>query len=347
MTGTLSLKEIADQIGARVRGNEDYRVASVASLKRAGSSDISFVTNSRWLDDLGTCRAGALVMRAEDVDKFDGNVIVSADPYLGYARVAALLDSTPVPNPGIHSSAIVAASAQVDPTASVGAGCVIEDGAEIGAHTTIGPGSVIGVGSVVGAGTRLYANVTLYHRVQLGQRCTIQSGAVLGSDGFGNAQDNGRWVRIPQLGGLRIGDDVQIGANTTIDRGALDDTVIGNGVVIDNLCQIAHNCVIGDHTALAGCCGLAGSTIIGHHCMLAGGVGVAGHLTITDHVQITGMSLVSKSITRPGVYSSGTSLQTNRDWRRNAVRFRSLDSLFNRLKEMEKKFSRFGLGSDD
>ena len=333
----MKLKKIANAIGGYCIGDDDIEIDSLAPVHSAGPTQLTFVAHSRLLDQLARSRAGAVILRQEDLDGWHGSAIVCADPYLGYARTAQLMDSTPVPDPGQHPTATVAMDAKVDRSAAVGPSCVVESRAIIGPGAMVGPGCVIGEEAVIGAAARLYANVTVYHRVLVGERCVVQSGAVLGSDGFGNAKQDGRWVRIPQLGTLKIGDDVQIGANSTIDRGALEDTIIGNGVVIDNQVQIAHNCEIGDHTGIAGCVGIAGSVKIGRCCTLAGGVGIADHVTITDDVHLTTMTLITSSILEPGIYSSGTGQMPNREWRRSVGRFRQLERMARRLKLLEGK----------
>jgi len=336
----LKLKTIASAIGGDCRGQGDTEIHSLAPAATAGPNQLTFVAQSRFLRHLAGSRAEAVILREDDLTGWNGSAIVCADPYAGYARAAQLLDTTPVPDPGCHPSAVVAADAKIDRSASIGARCVVESGATIGAGSILGPGCVIAEDAVIGAATRLYANVTVYHGVLVGERCVIQSGAVLGSDGFGNAKEDDRWIRIPQLGTLKVGDDVQIGANSTIDRGALDDTVIGNGVVIDNQVQIAHNCRIGDHTGIAGCVGISGSVEIGCCCTLAGGVGIVDNVTIVDHVHVTTMTLISSSISSSGVYSSGTGQMPNRQWRRSVARFRQLDRLARRLKSLEQKLSK-------
>ena len=336
----MKLKTIANAIGGDCRGPGNTEIHSLAPVATAGPNQLTFVAQSRFLRDLAGSSAEAVILREDDLSGWNGSAIVCSDPYAGYARAAQLLDTTPVPDPGCHPSAVAAVDAKIDRSASVGAHCVVESGARIGPGAILGPGCVIAEGAVIGAATRLYANVTVYHGVLVGERCVIQSGAVLGSDGFGNAKEEDRWIRIPQLGTLKIGDDVQIGANTTIDRGALDDTVIGNGVVIDNQVQIAHNCRIGDHTGIAGCVGISGSVEIGCCCTLAGGVGIVDNVTIADHVHVTTMTLISSSIFSPGVYSSGTGQMPNRQWRRSVARFRQLDRLARRLKSLEQKLSK-------
>ena len=331
----MKVKDIASAIGGDCRGNGDTEVHNLAPISEAGPHQLTFVSNSRFRIHLAKSRAGAVILREDDLTAWSGTAIVCHDPYVGYARAAQILDTTPSPPVGIDHSAIVATDSVVDCSASIGANCVIESRSTIGADTIIGPGCVISEGASVGKGTRLYANVIVYHGVRIGERCVVQSGAILGSDGFGNARENDRWIRIPQLGGLSIGDDVQVGANTTIDRGSLGNTVVGNGVVIDNQVQIAHNCNIGDHTGIAGCVGISGSVTIGKHCTLAGGVGITDNIEIADHVQITTMSLVSSSIRSSGIYSSGTGQMANRVWKRAIVRFRQLDNIARRLKALE------------
>jgi UDP-3-O-[3-hydroxymyristoyl] glucosamine N-acyltransferase len=335
----VKLKTIADAIGGDCRGPGDTEIYTLAPMATAGPNQLTFVAQSRFLRHLAGSRAEAVILREDDLTGWSGSAIVCGDPYAGYARAAQLLDTTPVPNAGCHPSAVVAADAKIDHLASIGANCVVENGVRIGAGAILGPGCVVAENAVIGAATRLYANVTVYHRVVVGERCVIQSGAVLGSDGFGNANEDNRWIRIPQLGTLVVGNDVQIGANSTIDRGALDDTVIGNGVVIDNQVQIAHNCRIGDHTGIAGCVGISGSVEIGCCCTLAGGVGIVDNVKITDHVHVTTMTLISSSISSPGAYSSGTGQMPNRQWRRSVARFRQLDQLAHRVKTLEQKRS--------
>jgi len=335
---SLKLKEIASAIGGECRGEGDTEIYSLAPISVAGPNQLTFVANLKFSVQLTESRAEAVILREGDLRAWGGSAIVCSDPYVGYARAAQLLDTTPLPTVGRHSTSVVGTDVSIDSSASIGAHCVIGSGVRIGPGVFVGPGSVISEGATVGASTRLYSNVTIYHGVLVGDRCVIQSGAVLGSDGFGNAREVDHWIRIPQLGTLRVGDDVQIGANSTIDRGSLRDTVIGNGVVIDNQVQIAHNCHIGDHTGIAACVGIAGSVQIGRCCTLAGGVGVADNITISDHVHITMMASISSSIGTSGIYSSGTGQMPNRQWRRSAVRFRQLDAIVRRLKFLEQKF---------
>jgi UDP-3-O-[3-hydroxymyristoyl] glucosamine N-acyltransferase len=298
---------------------------------------LAFLANSRYAGELAHTAAGVVVLRAEHADASPAPVLIAKDPYLAYARIAALFEDAPAPVPGVHPTAVVAASARIDTTASVGPGCVIESGAAVDAGAILGPHCVIGPGCTVGAQSRLGAHVILVTRVVLGKRVLIHAGAVLGADGFGLARDREGWVKVPQLGGVRIGDDCEIGANTTIDRGALEDTVLEEDVRLDNLIQIAHNVRIGAHTALAGCAAVAGSATIGRDCLVGGGAGVLGHLEVTDGVTITAMTLVTHSIREPGVYSSGAPIEENRAWRRNAARMRQLDGMARRIAALEKQ----------
>jgi len=331
------LQEIADALGASLRGDPELRVCGLATLQAAGPDQISFLANPAYGKFLKDTRAGAVILSPAAADDCPTNVLLLDNPYLGYARLSHWFDPAPVAPAGIHPTAVVDESATIDSSASIGPHVVIEAQVTIGAGVAIGAGSVIGARTQIGEGSIIRARVTLAHDVVVGQRCHILSGAVIGSDGFGFANERGQWHRIAQLGGVVLGDDVEVGANTTIDRGALDATVIGNGVKLDNLIQIAHNVHIGDHSAMAAMVGIAGSTHIGKHCVFGGASGVAGHLEIGDQVHLTGMTLVTGNIREAGVYSSGISADHNRSWRKNAVRFRQLDSLARRIKELEKK----------
>ncbi len=328
---SLTAAALAERFGLDVRGDAARSVRGVATLARAGADELAFLSNPRYRPQLADTAAGIVVMREADADGYAGTALVARDPYVAYARIAALFEPTARAPAGIHPSAVVDPSAQVHASASIGPQVCIGANARIGAGAHIGPGCVIGEDCEVGDGCDLVARVTLVTRVRLGQRVTIHPGAVLGAAGFGLAMDAGRWINVPQLGGVVVGDDCDIGANTTIDRGALDDTVIGEDVRLDNLIQVGHNVHIGAHTAIAGCVGIAGSTRIGRYCLLAGKVGVAGHLDICDKVVVHAMTMVSASITEPGEYSSGIPAQPTREWRKNAVRIRQLDSLARRI----------------
>jgi len=322
---------LAERFSLGLHGDGSTRVDGVGTLANATPGQLAFLANPRYRQQLGETRAGVVVMRAEDAQGYPGTALVAADPYAAFARMAALFEPRPQHAAGVHPTAVVdpgavvADDAHVGPLASIGARSRIEAGA------MIGPGCVIGEDCVVGAGSVLVARVTLVVRVRLGQRVRIHPGAVLGADGFGLAMDAGRWLKVPQLGGVVIGDDCEIGANTTIDRGAIEDTVLEADVRLDNQIQIGHNVFIGAHTAMAGCAAVAGSARIGRYCLIGGGAGVLGHLEICDRVVITAMSLVSSTIREPGEYSSGTGLMDNRSWRRNAARFKQLDALARRI----------------
>jgi UDP-3-O-[3-hydroxymyristoyl] glucosamine N-acyltransferase len=336
MTATIKLGELAEFLGATLRGPADKEISGLATLHEAGPGQVSFLANPQYRKYLATTHASAVLLKPADAEGFAGDALLVDDPYLAYARISHLFDPKPKSAAGIHPSAVVADDAQVDATASVGAFAVIESGARIAAGVTIGAHCFIGARSTIGEGGWLAPRVTLYHDVRIGQRVVIQSGAVLGGEGFGFANEKGVWNKIAQIGGVSIGDDVEIGVNTAIDRGAMDDTRIGNGVKLDNQIQIAHNVQVGDHTAMAACVGISGSSKIGKHCMLAGGVGLVGHIEICDGVFITGMTMVTRSITEPGAYSSGTAMQPAAEWRKSAARMRHLDDMARRLQQLEK-----------
>ena len=336
MTATITLGQLAELLGATLRGPMDKQITGLATLQEAGPSQVSFLANPQYRKFLATSHAAAVLLKPADAEGYEGDALLIADPYLAYARISHLFDPKPKAAVGIHPTAVVAQDAFVDPAASIGAYAVIESGARIAAGVTIGAHCFIGARSVIGEGGWLAPRVTLYHDVRIGQRVVIQSGAVLGGEGFGFANEKGVWQKIAQIGGVTIGDDVEIGVNTAIDRGAMDDTRIGNGVKLDNQIQIAHNVQVGDHTAMAACVGISGSAKIGKHCMLAGGVGLVGHIEICDGVFITGMTMVTRSITEPGSYSSGTAMQPAAEWRKSAARIRQLDDMARRLQQLEK-----------
>jgi UDP-3-O-[3-hydroxymyristoyl] glucosamine N-acyltransferase len=331
-----SAAELAERFGLALHGDGSRLIEGVASLVHATANQLGFLANGKYASQLAATRAGVVVLREADLSACPTTALIAADPYLAFARIAALYERRPAATPGVHAGAIVAASARIGAGVSIGAGCVIEDDAVIGDGAVLGPHCIVGAGCTVGAQSRLVARVTLVAQVTLGKRVLIHPGAVIGSDGFGLAFDRDHWVKIPQLGGVRIGDDCEIGANTTIDRGALDDTVLEEDVRLDNQIQIAHNVHVGAHTAMAGCAAVAGSAKIGRYCMIGGNAGVLGHLEIADRVTITAKSLVTHSIREAGEYSSGTPLQDNRGWRRNAARFKHLDEYARRLAALEK-----------
>ena len=336
-----SATALAERFGLGIHGDGARLVKGVGTLAAADDTQLGFLSNRKYTAQLLATRAGVVVVREESLADCPTTALIAKDPYVAYARIAALFEHLPAAPAGIHSSAVVAADARVSASASVGPCCVIEAGAVIGDGAVLGPHCIIGEGCVVGAQSRLVARVTLVTRVTLGRRVLVHPGAVIGADGFGLAFDHetsagGSWVKLPQLGGVRIGDDCEIGANTTIDRGTLDDTVLEEDVRLDNQIQIAHNVHVGAHTAMAGCAAVAGSATIGRYCMIGGNAGVLGHLELADGVTITAKSLVTHSIREAGEYSSGTPLQENRLWRKNAARFKHLDEYARRLSALEK-----------
>ncbi|MGG2143886.1 UDP-3-O-(3-hydroxymyristoyl)glucosamine N-acyltransferase [Symbiopectobacterium sp. RP] len=334
---SIRLDALAAQLDAQLHGDGDIVITGVASMHSARSGQITFLSDSRYREQLTTTQASSVVVTEVDLPYCKAAALVVKNPYLTYARMAQLMDTTPQPAQDIAPSAVIADDAVLGRNAAIGANAIIESGAELGDGVVIGAGCFVGKHARIGAGSRLWANVTVYHRVELGAQCLIQSGAVIGSDGFGYANERGNWVKIPQLGTVRIGDRVEIGANTTIDRGALDDTIIGDGVIIDNQCQIAHNVVIGDNTAVAGGVIMAGSLKIGRYCMIGGASVINGHMEICDKVTVTGMGMVMRPITEPGVYSSGIPLQPNKTWRKTAALVMSIDDMSKRLKAVERK----------
>jgi UDP-3-O-[3-hydroxymyristoyl] glucosamine N-acyltransferase len=333
----LTLGAIAERFGLELRGDGDGRIEGVDTLAHAGPGRLGFLANPRYRSQLAGTRAGAVVLGADDADACPRPCLVAPDPYVAFARIAALFETRPAAAPGIHANAVVEDGARIAAGASIGAFChvaagaVVEDGAELGPHCIVGPRCT------VGAQSRLVARVTLVQDVRLGRRVLVHPGAVIGADGFGLAFEGDRWLKVPQLGGVAIGDDCEIGANTTIDRGALGDTVLEEDVRLDNQIQIAHNVRIGAHSALAGCAAVAGSAVIGRYCLVGGGAGILGHLSVADRVTVTAMSLVTHSIREAGEYSSGTPLQPNRQWRRNAARFKHLDELARRVGAAQKE----------
>ncbi|MFC5741901.1 UDP-3-O-(3-hydroxymyristoyl)glucosamine N-acyltransferase [Dyella tabacisoli] len=328
--------ELAEQFGLAFKGDGTRVIDGVGTLAGASASQLSFLSNSKYTAQLTATCAGVVVLREENLTDCPTTALVADDPYVAYAKMAALFERRPDAPHGVHPSAVVAAGARIASTASIGPCCVIENGAVIEDGAILGPHCIIGPDCSVGAQARLVARVTLVTRVTVGKRVLIHPGAVIGSDGFGLAFDRDHWIKLPQLGGVRIGDDCEIGANTTIDRGALDDTVLEEDVRLDNQIQIAHNVHIGAHTAMAGCSAVAGSAKIGRYCMIGGNAGVLGHLELADRVTITAKSLVTHSIREPGEYSSGVPLQDNRQWRRNAARFKHLDEYVRRLSALER-----------
>lgn len=326
-----TLADLAERFGLAIQGDPGTRVEGVATLASAGPAQLGFLANPRYARQLATSRAGALVVTPAVAQTLARPALLSDNPAAAFARIAALFERRPAAPAGIHPTAVVDAGARVDPGASIGPLCTIAAGARIGPGAVLGPQCSVGPDCVVGEDCHLVARVTLVVRVSLGRRVIVHPGAVIGADGFGLAVDRGAWLKVPQLGGVRIGDDCEIGANTTIDRGALDDTVLEEDVRLDNQVQVAHNVRIGAHTAMAGCSAVAGSTRIGRWCLVGGAAGIAGHLEVCDRVTILAMSMVSHSIREPGEYASGIPAQDSRTWRRNAARLRRLDHLVRRL----------------
>lgn len=338
--GTNALNFLASDLALRVGGRlqgEDLPVTGLATLESAGAGDLSFLANPRYRKYLQTTSAGVVLVRAELLSLVPHSAILVDNPYLAFARLSQLFDWRVPLSSGIHETAVVEVGVSIDETAQICAGAVIEAGAQIGPECFIGANTVVGRGSVIGAHSRIEANVSIYPDVVIGERCLIHSGAVLGADGFGFAPSQSGWQKIAQLGGVRIGNDVEIGAGTTIDRGALDSTLIADGVKLDNQIQIAHNVQIGERSAIAGCTAVAGSTKIGKDCTIGGLSGIAGHLEIADGTHITAMTLVSRSIREAGAYSSGTGLEAHSQWKKNVVRFRQLDSIAKRVRDLEMK----------
>ncbi len=328
---THTLGDIAARFGLELRGDAATEIRGVATLADAAAGQLGFLANPRYRAQLASTRADAIVLRSADADAFARAALIAPDPYVAFARIAALYERAPAAAPGVHASAVVGAGARIAASASIGPHCVVDAEAEIGEGAILGPHSIVGRGCSVGAQSRLVARVTLVQDVKLGKRVLIHPGAVVGADGFGIAFAKDHWEKVPQLGGVVIGDDCEIGANTTIDRGALGDTVLEEDVRLDNQIQIAHNVFIGAHTAMAGCAAVAGSARIGRYCLIGGAAGILGHLEVADRVTVTAMSLVTHSLREPGEYSSGTPIQDNRHWRRNAARFKHLDDFVRRV----------------
>jgi UDP-3-O-[3-hydroxymyristoyl] glucosamine N-acyltransferase len=349
MDKIFTLKQLAEKVGGRVIGDDSQAIAGIATLQSAGATQISFLANPAYEKYLSGTNAAAVILTEEMAAKTTVSKIVHKQPYLAYARLSHLWDAFSCESlsldavnraeaniSAIHPSAVVHETAVISEGVTINAGVVVNSGALIGKGSVIGANCVIGADSVIGTDTLLHAGVTIYHGVTIGNACIVHSGAVIGSDGFGCAPYQGKWEIIAQLGGVIVGDYVEIGANSAIDRGALDNTVIERGVKLDNQIQIAHNVLIGENTAIAACSAVAGSTTIGKNCVIGGASGVAGHLTITDNVHITAMTMVIKSLKEPGVYSSGTGVQPNAKWRKSIARLRQLDKMAARIKALEK-----------
>ena len=334
---TITLAELAQHLGAEFIGDPNVVIRRVNTLDKAGPDEVAFLSDKHYRHLLATTKAAAVIVKAADQELCAVPTLVMANPYLGFALAAQKLDTTPQPAVDIHVKAVVADDVILGEGVAIGANSVIESGVVLGDGVVIGPGCFIGKGAKLGARTRLWANVSIYHRVEFGEDCLVQANTVVGGDGFGYANEKGEWVKIPQLGTVLIGNRVEIGAGTTIDRGALGDTVIADNVIIDNQCQIAHNVKIGYGSAVAGGTIMAGSLTIGKYCIIGGGTVINGHIDICDGATITGMGMVMRSITEPGIYSSGIPLQPNKEWRKTAARVMRIDDLHKRLKELEKQ----------
>jgi UDP-3-O-[3-hydroxymyristoyl] glucosamine N-acyltransferase len=330
-----SLQDIASKIGATVKGDAACRVFAINTIQDAVEGEIAFLSNPKYQHYLKSTKASAVILSRELAEACPVNALIMDNPYLGFAKVAQMLDTTPQQKPGIDSTAVIDASANIHPSASIGPHVVIDKNVVIGSDVQIGAGCYIGADSKIGDKSRLFANVSIYHGVTIGSNAIIHSGTVIGADGFGFANEQGAWIKIPQLGGVVIGDDFECGANCTIDRGAIKDTVIGNGVKLDNLCHLAHNVSFGSHSAMAAYSGVAGSSKVGDYCTISGRVTILGHIELEDGVHVTAGSQVSKSL-KKGAYSSGTPLMENREWKRNVTRIRQLDEMSKKIKQLEK-----------
>ena len=332
---SFTLAEIAKISGAVIDGDAGRAINGVSSLTEAKPGDISFLSNKRYVRHLKTTKASAVILSAEYKKLCPVDSLISDDPYLAITKVLRAMHSEKECVPGIHPSAVISNESVLAENVSIGAHVFVDDGCTIGAGVQIGPGCSIGRNVVIGKGSRLSANVTINDAVEIGENAIFHSGVVIGADGFGIVKDQGAWLKIPQIGSVQIGDNVEIGANSTVDRGAIANTVIENGVKLDNQVQIAHGVRVGEHTAIAGCVGIAGSAVIGKRCMIGGLSAISGHIEIADDVIITGMSGVSNSIKTAGIYSSGIPVTENKKWRRNIARFRNLDDITRRLKQLE------------
>jgi UDP-3-O-[3-hydroxymyristoyl] glucosamine N-acyltransferase len=346
--GGLSLSELTAAIAehtqgrlrATLRGDAEQRISSVAPLASATATDLAFLANPRYRRDAQNSRAGAVVLTQRDAEALEarpaGGALVIVDaPYAWFALATMVLHPTPPAPAGVAPGAFVDSTARIDPAASVGVGAVVGADAVVGRGAVVGPGAHLGARAELGADSRLYPRAVVLDDCTLGERCIVHSGAVIGADGFGFAPLDGRWIKIPQLGRVVIGDDVEIGANTSIDRGTMGDTVIESGVKLDNQIQIGHNCFVGANTVMAGCVGVAGSAHIGRNCMIGGAVGIAGHLSIADGCVIGPATVVSGSIATPGHYTGFFPIMKNREWERAAAIIRQLDDLRRRIRELE------------
>ena len=332
----ISLRQLAERCGAELAGDGDVIIDRVATLDSAGEGAIAFLSNPKYRGRLAGTRASAVIVAPDDAQATALPKLVTANPYAAYARVAAILHPPRAPAPGVHPTAVVAGSARVAASAAIGAHAVIGERTHVGERAAVGAGTVVGEDCTVGDDCLLYPRVVVYPRSAIGPRTIVHSGAVIGADGFGMAEQDGRWIKIPQLGRVVVGADVEIGANTTIDRGAIGDTVIGEDVKLDNQIQVGHNCHIGAHTAIAGCVGIAGSTTIGRNCKIGGAAMISGHLDIADGTVISASTGVFDSIRSPGVYTGSFPALPHREWKHVAAAARRLRSIFERLRALER-----------
>ena len=332
----ITLGELANKLGLVLDGDPECMVSGISTISRSRPDTVTFLADSRYRKSLQDSCASAVILRQSDREYCPVHALISDDPYLSYAHLTALFAPCFEPEQDIHPSSVIHPGARLADNVHIGPHAVIEDEVELADGVVIGAGTVVQHGASIGRNSRLMANVTIYHHCQIGERVLVHSGAVIGSDGFGFAKDRQRWIKIHQIGRVLIGNDVEIGANTCIDRGAIEDTIIEDGVKLDNQIQIAHNVHVGKNTAMAGCVGVAGSAVIGANCAIGGGVGILGHLNIADGTTIASMSLVSHTLHKKGVYASGTTLDILQSWQKNAIRFKQLDEMSRRLRQLEK-----------
>lgn len=338
-----SLNELAEIISAELVINQDAAqscISGINSIDKAKAGELSFIVNQKYAAKLAQCSASALIVPPELAAETSVPLLICKDPYFAYAKISQLFEKRPKQTQGIHPSAVVADSAEVHSTACIGANAVISDKAKIGANTRVEAGAYIGEEVVIGENSYIQANVSIHYACEIGNQVLIQSGTVIGSDGFGYAPKKGGWEKIAQLGRVIIGNDVEIGANTCIDRGALQDTIIGDNVIIDNLVHIAHNVEIKKASAIAGCVGIAGGTVMGKGCTVGGQAGINGHIEIADNVHLSGMAMVTNSIKESGQYASGLPLMPQKDWRKTVVYVRQIERLNKRVKALEKQLEK-------
>ncbi|CAM3717323.1 UDP-3-O-(3-hydroxymyristoyl)glucosamine N-acyltransferase [Rheinheimera salexigens] len=337
---SFTLTSLAELLDAQLVGDCTDVIHSVATLQNAGPGQVSFLSNAKYRKYLAETTASVVLVTADDLPFLAPGVaaLVVKDPYIAFAKVAQKLDSTPAVAINIHPTAVIDDSATIATDVAIGANAVIAAGVTLAQGVQIGAGCFIGQDANIASNTKIWPNVTVYHGVKIGENCIIHSGAIIGADGFGFANEQGNWLKIPQVGSVIIGNDCEIGANTTIDRGAIENTTVGNNVIIDNQCQIAHNVSIGDHTAMAGSTVVAGSTSIGRYCIIGGAAVINGHIEICDGAHISGMAMVMKPILEKGAYTSGIPATSNREWRKNTAKLRQIDQLYQRVKALESQF---------